>query len=325
VHGKGITLVTDWADYQVKVKEVAKKATWLNGPHGKREDIRDSCYLQRGICNCHLHEGRKYILRVYFLSLGDSRSFIYRDALGYGHAVPFDVNDKSWACHVSHCNVPGKDGKLAAQGGGAPKDERVYFTLREAFGADGDTIMENIIVHAQKHSVIFADTVKASQTHADPVKRITPNMYHVWGVDYMVMDDLNVTMIEVNAFPNLNHNNPRKGGSVNKNEIAFREAVSALSSLSFSRSVSVLSFVASHSAPRLFCGFSTSELNSIQKGRHERITKTSLVRDGRRSTFRISFVADVLCLLCCNACHSVCLCERAPPMCITFFRAGIAI
>ena len=57
-------MVTDWADYQVKVKEVAKKATWLNGPHGKREDIRDSCYLQRGICNCHLHKQVSQILHI---------------------------------------------------------------------------------------------------------------------------------------------------------------------------------------------------------------------------------------------------------------------
>jgi hypothetical protein len=53
---------------------------------------------------------------------------------------------------------------------------------------------------------------------------VKSTMYHIWGVDYIVMDDLSVMMIEMNAFPNLNHDCARKGGQVNPNEVAFREA-----------------------------------------------------------------------------------------------------
>jgi hypothetical protein len=125
VHGKGITLIADWDDYQTKVKEVPKKTTWLKGPDGGREDIRDSCYLQRGVCNVHLYEQRKYILRVSFASMGDGRVFVYDDALGYAHVVPFDVTDKSWACHVSHVNVPPVSGRS------------IRFIMPCAIGRDG--------------------------------------------------------------------------------------------------------------------------------------------------------------------------------------------
>ena len=49
VHGKGITLVTDWEDYQRKVVQFPQTATWLVGPNGEKELIADTCYLQRGI------------------------------------------------------------------------------------------------------------------------------------------------------------------------------------------------------------------------------------------------------------------------------------
>ena len=41
-------------------------------------------------------------------------------------------------------------------------------------------------------------------------------------MDYLVLDDMSVVLIEVNAFPNMNHNHPRKGGKVQPNEMAFR-------------------------------------------------------------------------------------------------------
>ena len=217
VHGNGINLVGSWEDYQKAVKDTPKKATFVNGPSGKREDIADSYYLQRGLCNCHLYEGRKYLLRVYYLALGDGSVCVYDDALGYAHGTPFDAGEKTWRVHVSHVNVPGKDEGHA--------DDRIYFTLSEQpFGAE---VMAKIMEHSKRHLPILQETITVSQGHAKPENRVDASRYHMWGVDYLVGDDdgkLSVWCIELNAFPNMNHNNPRKGGKKQQNEIDFRAA-----------------------------------------------------------------------------------------------------
>jgi hypothetical protein len=128
VNGKGITLIATYADYKKAIAGTPKKPTFLTGPSGLRENLADGCYLQRGLCNCHLYQQRKYVLRVSYLSMGDGTVYMYDDALGYGHAVPFDPEDKSWDCHVSHTYVPdqGKAGGFEGK-----SDGRLYWTLRE--------------------------------------------------------------------------------------------------------------------------------------------------------------------------------------------------
>ena len=52
------------------------------------------------------------------------------------------------------------------------------------------------------------------------------NSYQVWGSDYIVMKDLSVKCLEINAFPNLTHGDPHKGKKGSKkrpHEIKFRE------------------------------------------------------------------------------------------------------
>eukprot|EP01048_Picozoa_sp_COSAG05_P000464 COSAG05_NODE_12_length_37297_cov_117.537072_27_plen_476_part_00 len=213
-HGKGITLISSYAELQQAKKDFPKKASFLTGPSGGREEISDTCFLQRGLCNCHLFEGRKYILRVCYLTLGDGRTFVHGDALGYAHGVPFNPKDTSWHNHVSHHNVPGKIS--------AP-DERIYFTLSEQ--PWGREVNANIQAHSRKHSSIFVEVIAQSRNHQSLSNTIdNAKRYHLWGVDYLVLDDLSVTMIELNAFPNLNHNYARKGGVVNPNEMAYRQA-----------------------------------------------------------------------------------------------------
>lgn len=50
------------------------------GPAGM-EPMPDNYILQRGECDVDLIEGRKYVMRVYLLSLGDGRAFVYKVCL----------------------------------------------------------------------------------------------------------------------------------------------------------------------------------------------------------------------------------------------------
>jgi hypothetical protein len=216
VHGKGITLIGNWEEYQKSVDDVPTDASRLIGPSGVPEEVEEMHYLQRGICNCHLFEGRKYVLRVYYLTMGDGTMYVYDDALGYAHGPQFDPSDKSWHMHVSHVNVPGKyEGNV---------DDRTYFTLRhQDFGSE---VMRKIMVHSEWHLGIIQDAIRESRCNPQPAKRVDDHHYHVWGADYLVGvkdRDLNVTLIELNAAPNMNHNIPRQGGQIQQNEVDFRE------------------------------------------------------------------------------------------------------
>ena len=214
-HGRGITLISNWEEYQDAVKTIPKRGISLISPSGDLEQYMESYIMQRGLCNCHLYKERKYILRVYYLVLGNGAIFVYDDALGYAHAKPFDKKNKEWAVHVSHINIPGKD---------TVKDDRIYFTLSDqSFGED---IMIKIVEHSKTHMKILQDTILLSQDNPDPNKRINHKNYHLWGADYLVLDDngkLSVCFIELNAYPNMSHNAPRRGGKIQQNEMDFRK------------------------------------------------------------------------------------------------------
>ncbi len=215
VHGSGITLIGNWEEYRKAVVATPVRATQLPGPSGEPEEIEDSHYLQRGLCNCHLFEGRKYLLRVYYLTMGDGTMYVYDDALGYAHGPQFDESDKSWRMHVSHVNVPGKD-----EGN---EDDRTYFTLsHQHFGLE---VMGKIKEHSKWHLPIVQNAIRVSSRNPQPTDRVQPRHYHLWGVDYLVgMKDgeKTVTLIEFNAMPNMEHSSPRQGGQIQQNEIDFR-------------------------------------------------------------------------------------------------------
>ena len=216
VHGNGITLIGNWEEYQKAVADTPVGATQILGPSGEPEEIEDSHYLQRGICNCHLFEGRKYILRVFYLTMGDGTMYVYDDALGYAHGPQFDASDKSWCMHVSHVNVPGKrEGNV---------DDRTYFTLsHQDFGSE---VMGKIMEHSKWHLGIIQDAIRDSWRNPQPADRvgIDTQHYHVWGVDYLVVKDseITVSLIELNAYPNMDHCTPRQGGQIQQNEVDFR-------------------------------------------------------------------------------------------------------
>lgn len=170
VHGNGIRLIGSWDEYEAAVKDTPKKASFLYDPAGEKEVIDDSHYLQRGLCKCHLYDGRKYLLRVYYLALGDGRVCIYKDALGYAHGKRFDPMEKTWSVHVSHVNVPGKDA--------VPKtDDRIYFNVSDM--QRGPEIMEKIMAHSKRHLKIIQDTITASQNHPKLQHRYLSLLYEI--------------------------------------------------------------------------------------------------------------------------------------------------
>lgn len=234
MHGKGITLISNWEEYQTILKNPAfqKQNTQIEGPDGTKEYIDDMFFLQRGMVNCHLVNQRKYCLRTFYLTLGDGRTFLYRDTLGYVHAgKPFNPNDNSWNQHVSHYRhwegekdtreyfTMSRTGELYAP---SPTNELVKRDNPEPFPFE--EIMGFMVEHSKKHSRIWGDVAAKSQEHPDPSARLTPQHYQIWGCDYLVKDDHTAFLIEINAFPNLNHDQPPKGSDPRPHEMAFRAA-----------------------------------------------------------------------------------------------------
>ena len=233
VHGKGITLIGSWGEYQAILADpkYRQQETYIEGPDGSKEHVADQFFLQRGMVNNHLVAERKYCLRTFYLTLGDGRTFLFKDTLGYVHAgAPFNKHDTSWNQHVSHYRAWAGE-----------KDTREYFRMSETTklhtSPDGkvttrenpepypyEEVMGFMIAHSKKHSRIFGDVAAKSQAHPDPSARLTPQHYQVWGCDYLVKDDLTAFLIEVNAYPNLNHDTAPVGSGPRPHEMAFRSS-----------------------------------------------------------------------------------------------------
>jgi hypothetical protein len=212
VHGKGITLIHGYDDYLEKLKSVAQKPTFLIGPDGKREEIPDTYFLQAGLPDPHLIDGRKYCLRVFFLTIGDGRTYVYGDALGYIHMEKFQKDATDWHSHISHYKI---------WEGEADKRKYILASNEPWF----DEVMGNIVSACKKHSRLFSDTVALSRAPGGP-NPLNAKHYQIWGSDYLVMEDKSVSLIEINAFPNLNHDALRQGAHASQgsgHEMLFRE------------------------------------------------------------------------------------------------------
>jgi hypothetical protein len=209
VHGKGITLVTGWEDYKEKCAGTEHQKTQIIGPNGRPEPVPDMYFMQRGICNPHLIDGKKYILRTFYMTLGDGRVYLYNDCLGYVHAVPFDASKGDWNVHVSHFKMWNGE-----------KDTRTYFTLSDI--PEYETIFGYMVEHSKRHSLIWAEVAWNSLDNPDPKLQMDATRYQIWGTDYLVMDDLTSYLIEVNAFPNLNHHVTPPGSLPRPHEHEFR-------------------------------------------------------------------------------------------------------
>jgi len=145
------------------------QSTYMIGPGNNEEHIADIHVLQRGICNPHLIDGKKYILRAYYLTLGDGRTYIYNDCLGTVHAVPFDASKGDRLVHVSSWT------KSKVPYGQA--DTRRFFTLSDI--PEYERIFRHMVEHSKRHSLIWAEVVAASKHHPEPRDRLNATRYHV--------------------------------------------------------------------------------------------------------------------------------------------------
>ena len=184
-----IKLITDYASYVKARDETEQQAFELPGPDDKREPVRDDWFLQRGVCNPHLINGRKYVLRAYYLTLGDGRVYLYNDCLGWAHAVPFDVRNTARKAHISS-RTPGAD-------------DRSAFTLSDL--PEYEPIFGHIAESSKKHSVIWADTVRRSLEHPDERLRMDRTRYHIWSASHIVTADLTSYLLSLKAWPMMDH------------------------------------------------------------------------------------------------------------------------
>lgn len=180
-----------------------------------------------------MDDGKKYCLRTFFLSIGDGRTYVYNDSLGYIHHVKYDPTCTDFHSHVSHYRPWLNE-----------KDQRKYFLLsNEPWSKQ---VQANVEASSREFSLLWSDTVAKSREQGTPTA-LGPKHYQIWGADFLVMEDFSVSMIEVranpvgnpeviwlylmwnwlqmNAFPNLNHNALRAGATADQGsafEMQFR-------------------------------------------------------------------------------------------------------
>ena len=145
------------------------------------------------------------------MTFDDGRVYVYNDAIATVHGTPFDPASSDWKVHVSH----------------TPKGERdinLHFLLSEM--ERGAEIMRSIVEHSRRHAQIFSTAAAQARLHPSRKNRMDPLRsyvyFHVWGCDYLVTDSMDVLLIELNAFPNLNHGNAPRGQPSRAHELRYR-------------------------------------------------------------------------------------------------------
>jgi hypothetical protein len=201
VHGKGINILSSYDDY----------LRWLSNEN----NLQHHFVLQKCIYHSHLLDDKKYILRVYFLTIG-SKCYLYHDCLYYTALFPLNndfkdtyitegnqIVSKDKDCkfipkeqirintHVSHWKV---DTELKNFG---ITDTRIKGKLSDL--PEYKTIMKNILKNGSQMCKLF-ERVFDEYCHDGSC-----SPYHIWGADYLVLPDLDVKCIEINAYPLLTH------------------------------------------------------------------------------------------------------------------------
>ena len=152
---------------------------------------------------CHYAPRRNFRESVSFIN---KNCFRYDDCLGYIHGVKFDPNSSEWNVHVSHqrpftiTNLTTKNTveELAKMKGVEKKDEQItIFQLSEQ--PFYKIVLDNLISHSKKTSCLFSDVTKKSKSHKDPSKACKDSDYHIWGCDFLVLEDFRTVFLEMNV------------------------------------------------------------------------------------------------------------------------------
>jgi hypothetical protein len=205
-----IKLIADYASYIKARDETEHQATEVLGPSDGKEPLRDYWFLQRGVCNPHLIDGKKYVLRAYYLTLGDGRVYLYNDCLGYAHAMPFDVRSPERKVHISSFSIHSGE-----------QDERTGFALSDL--PEYERIFGNIVENSKRHSVIWTDTAIKSLEHPDESLRMDRTRYHIWSASHVVMADMTSYLLSLKAYPNMYHHATQPGSLPRPHEHEFRQ------------------------------------------------------------------------------------------------------
>ena len=244
VHGKGINLISNYNEY-LTIKKSLQEKNKIQGPC-LMEDLKHQYILQKGMINTHLIQGRKYILRVYTLTQNNN-TFVYNDCLYYTAIFPvkYDYLD----CYVGKNNkvyplsVKNKKNKTFVPKDQMRKnvhvshwksDEEGKYNIidNRKMGLLSDLpiyrkVMKNIFQNVREMSLLYQDMIQEyTDCETKPFHFDVESSYQVWGSDYIVMKDLSVKCLEINAFPNLTHGDPHKGqiGSKKRpHELKFRK------------------------------------------------------------------------------------------------------
>lgn len=249
VHGKGINLLSTYDNY-LNIFSIQPIPKQIQGPCFM-EDLKHLYILQEGLTNTRLLKGRKFILRVYSLTMGTGETYLYNDCLYYSAIFPvkYDYQD----CYVSkkkgkkknkvyplsvkntkdkifvpkkqmRKNVNVSHWKSDEEGEYNIVDDRLMGLLSEL--PIYKTVIRNLFQNIREMSLLFSDILNE---YNDCINKPFPadltKIYQIWGSDYMVMEDLSVKCLEINAFPNLTHGNPHKGKEGAKkrpHELKFR-------------------------------------------------------------------------------------------------------
>ena len=246
VHGKGINLFSKYNEYIKALNEYNEKTQYLQGAC-LNEELNLQYVLQKCIFDTHLIKGRKYILRVYTLSLGNGSTFIYNDCFYYSALFPkkYDYKD----CYIGKNNkvyplsVKNKHNKTFV-----PKEQMRINVHVSHWHPDRESkfnivdnrimgILSELPIYKKVMQNLFRNTREMSKLQENvlneyvdckekPINVDLDNIYQIWGSDYIVEEDLSVKCVEINGFPNLSHGDPYKGASdakVRPHEVKFRK------------------------------------------------------------------------------------------------------
>ena len=248
VHGKGINIMSTLEDYsKFLVDNPRTPSTEFQGPC-LAEDLEEMFVLQKCETDTHLLKGRKYILRVYSLTMGNGKTYLYNDCLYYSTLFPVKYDNKD--CYVGKNNrvfpvsVKDKSGKTFVPKEQMRKNvhvshwkpdtekERYNIVDNRLMGVLSDlsvyeTVQRNLFQNVREMSLLYDDILREHLGCADKPFEFghDKKTYQIWGADYIVLSDLSVKCLEINAFPNLTHGDPykgTKGGKSRPHELKFR-------------------------------------------------------------------------------------------------------
>ena len=247
VHGKGINIMSTLADYsKFLVDNPRTPVNEFQGPCSI-EDLEEMFVLQKCETDTHLLKGRKYILRVYSLTMGNGETYLYNDCLYYSTLFPVKYDNQD--CYVGKNNrvfpvsVKDKSGKTFVPkeqmrknvhvSHWKPEDEGPYNIVdNRLMGVLSDlsvyeTVQRNLFQNVREMSLVYDDILQEHSGCADKPFEFghDKKTYQIWGADYIVLSDLSVKCLEINAFPNLTHGDPykgTKGGKSRPHELKFR-------------------------------------------------------------------------------------------------------